>query len=133
MNRSVVQGVICWVLLLGHTTCLVAAPLTIIDFNRALDVILILLPLTGALLLIIVQYYIDADERAIAAERVMSSNSAALFVFIAVVFVALILGIQVLYYQGKIADLDTLKRAVSVADTAFGAFIAIIVKSLFKI
>jgi predicted membrane protein len=122
-------------LFFGHIAAIVAAPYFIIQFEKAMDVILILCPLTGAALTLIVQYYADAmvmtKDRTEAV--LIDPNTAGLAIGFAVLLVVLLLGVQYYFYAGRIESLDSLKRAVSIIDTVIGVYLITLVRSLFKL
>jgi hypothetical protein len=120
-----------WILLISHLGSIFLAPFLLIDFSDAMDVILIMCPLTGAFVLIVVQHYAEAFEADRGPQALVDPNAALITVFLCVVLGLSVIGVQVLYWSGRIPDIDTLKRSVGMIDTVIGGYTAILIKRLF--
>lgn len=131
VRQTTVRALSSWILLVSHLVSIFAAPFLLIDFSDAMDVILIMCPLTGAFVLIVVQHYAEAFEADRGTDALLDPNAAALTVFLCVVLGVAVIGVQVLYWSGRIPDIDTLKRSVGIIDTVIGGYTAILIKRLF--
>jgi hypothetical protein len=131
VRQSAVRALSSWTLLLSHLVAIFLAPFLLIDFSDAIDVILIMCPLTGAFVLIVVQHYAEAFEVDRGPEVLLDPNAAALTVFLCVVLGIAVIGVQFLYWTGRIPDIDTLKRSVGMISTVIGGYTAILIKRLF--
>lgn len=131
MEQSTVRAVVGWMLLLSHLAAIFSAPFFLISFNDAMDVILILCPLTGAFVLIIVQHYAEVMAIADPPHVKLNKNAAVMTMFLCIALCVAVIGVQYLYWLGRIADIDTLKRAVGIIDTVIGGYTAIMIKRLF--
>jgi hypothetical protein len=129
MRVDVVRAITSWMVLIVHVLTIFSAPFFIIKFESALDVILILLPLTGLYVGIIVQYYSSAPSTLIS-EKV-NLQFAAVTIFLTAAFCLAVIGAQALYYQGTIESIDQLKRTVGIIDTALGVYTGYLIKVLF--
>jgi hypothetical protein len=122
--------IICWIVLVSHVMIMGLSPYLIIEFTKALDVILILMPLTGLYVGIIVTFYAsNMDDKS--TDKV-SINFMALSVFLCLAFCLAILGVLILYHGGTIATIDELKRSVGIIDTGLGIYSGFLIKALFK-
>jgi hypothetical protein len=131
IRQGTVRAAVSWIVLVSHLTAIFSAPFLIIDFSDAMDVILILCPLTGAFVLIVVQHYAQAFEISTDRPVLLDVNAALMTIFLCVVLAVAIVGVQYLYWMGRIPDIEMLKRAVGVVDTVIGGYTAILIKSLF--
>jgi len=131
VRQTTVRALASWTLLLSHLVAIFLAPFLLIDFSDAIDVILIMCPLTGAFVLIVVQHYAEAFEVDRGPDVLLDPNAAALTVFLCVVLGIAVIGVQLLYWTGRIPDIDTLKRSVGMISTVIGGYTAILIKRLF--
>ena len=131
LRQSTVRASVAWILLLSHLIAIFSAPFLIIDFSDALDVILIMCPLTGAFVLIVVQHYAEAFESVNDKSALINTNAALMTIFLCGVLAAAIVGVQYMYWTGRIPSIEMLKRSVGVIDTVIGGYAAILIKRLF--
>lgn len=124
------RALVCWIVLLLHVATILASPFMIVDFSEAIDVILILMPLTGLYVGVVVNFY--ANQSSEPSTDRFSMQFASLTIFLVSVFSVAVIGAQYLYYQGRVETLDDLKRAVGVIDTGLGVYSGFLVKRLFR-
>jgi hypothetical protein len=130
MRSTLLRILVSWWILAVHSLAIVSAPFLLIDFNNALNLILILLPLTGLYVGIIVNYYatnITEDQNT----WMVSKQFASITLFFVITFGVAVIGVQVLYYYGRIDNLDLLNKAVGVIDTGLGVYTGLLLKPLF--
>lgn len=130
MKGNILRAIVCWVVLLLHVATMAAAPYLIVDFSDAMDVVLILMPLTGLYVGVVVNFYAnqkdkDADDR-------FTLQFSALTIFLVTVFSMAVVGVQYLYFSNVVETLDQLKRAVGIIDTGLGIYTGFLVKALFR-
>jgi len=131
VDQSTVRAIVGWILLLSHLVAIFSAPFFLISFNDAMDLILILCPLTGAFVLIIVQHYAEAIATANPPRIMLNKNAAIMTIFLCVALSIAVIGVQYMYWAGKIPAIEDLKRAVGIIDTVIGGYTAILIKKLF--
>jgi hypothetical protein len=130
MTIASLRATISWIILLTHITTIALTPFLLIEFDKALDVILVLMPLTGLYVGVIVNFYtthmVDASDEKI------STNFAVLSIFLCGSFCLAIIGVQLLYHEGVIATIEQVKKAVSIIETGLGVYSGFLIKALFK-
>ncbi len=100
VRQSTVRALSSWILLISHLASIVLSPFLLIDFSDAMDVILIMCPLTGAFVLIVVQHYAEAFEADRGPQALVDPNAALLTVFLCVVLGLSVIGVQVALLVG---------------------------------
>ena len=113
-----------------HITTIALTPILVIEFNKALDVILVLMPLTGLYLGVIINFYTTHMQDV--SDEKTSMNFAALAMFLCIAFSLAVMGLLVLYHEGVIARIEDLKKAVSIIDTGLGVYSGFLIKALFR-
>lgn len=124
------RAAIAWIILLTHIATIALTPYLVIEFSKALDVILVLMPLTGLYLGVIITFYTTHMQDV--SDEKTSVNFAALAMFICVIFGLAVIGLLILYHEGVIARIEDLKKAVSIIDTGLGVYSGFLIKALFK-
>lgn len=124
------RAAIAWIILLTHIATIALTPYLVIEFSKALDVILVLMPLTGLYLGVIITFYTTHMQDV--SDEKTSVNFAALAMFICVIFGLAVIGLLILYHEGVIARIEDLKKAVSIIDTGLGVYSCFLIKALFK-
>ncbi|QUS38641.1 hypothetical protein RPMA_07175 [Tardiphaga alba] len=130
VHGYVLRAIVCWTILLLHVATIIAAPFLIVNFEHAMQVILILMPLTGLYVGVVVNFYSRdgiADD-----QESFSLQFSALTIFLVFTFSVAVIGVQYLYYGGRVETLEQLKRAVGIIDTALGVYSGFMIKRLFR-
>ncbi|NBW10392.1 MAG: hypothetical protein EBR82_20415 [Caulobacteraceae bacterium] len=122
---------ICWALVGSHLFAIFFSAIAIgpRSFEDALDVILLITPLTGAYLMIIVQYFVGQNA-AVSDEVVIGKTAADLFTVLTAAFGAALIGVLYLSWNGDLS-MELLKRSVGVIETVLGVYVSLFVKMLF--
>jgi hypothetical protein len=131
IRQDVVRASVGWILLVSHLVAFFLCPFLVIDFSDAMDVILIMCPLTGLFVLIVVQHYAEAFEASESDPVLLDVNAAGITIFLCIVLAISVVGVQYLYWTGRIPSIEMLKRAVGVIDTVIGGYSAVLIKRLF--
>lgn len=130
MRGDILRGIVCWAVLLLHILTISASPFLIVDFSEAMEVILILMPLTGLYVGVVINFY--ANQRDDAKIDRFSRQFSALTIFLVCAFSFAVIGVEYLYYEGRVETLEQLKRAVGIIDTGLGVYTGYLVKALFR-
>jgi|GEM_PF-3986065 len=131
MTKAALRAGLCWSVVGTHLFAIFFAAFAIgrQDFDEALDVILIMTPLTGAYLMIIVQYFMGSaspqDDLVM-----MRPVAGQLIIVLTLAFGAALIGVLVFHYLGSFG-IDPLKRSVGVIETVLGVYVSIFIKRLF--
>lgn len=130
MRGDVLRGLVCWIVLILHAATIFASPYFIVDFSDAIEVILILMPLTGLYVGVVVNFYSSFRQKE--DSEIFSVQFASITIFLVSAFSIGVIGIQYLYFDGVIETLEELKRAVGIVDTGLGIYTGFLVKALFQ-
>lgn len=131
MKKSALRAGLCWSVVSTHLFAIFFAAFAVgrQNFDEALDVILIMTPLTGAYLMIIVQYFMgEADDRDDLV--LMRPIAGQLVIVLTLAFGAALIGVLVMNWAGQLG-LEPLKRSVGVIETVLGVYVSIFIKRLF--
>jgi hypothetical protein len=130
MVGNALRAIVCWIILTLHVATIITSPYFIVDFSEAMDVILILMPLTGLYVGVVVNFYANQKDRR--KSDTFSTQFASLTIFLVFFFSVALIGVQYLYYANHIGTLGELKRAVGIIDTGLGVYTGFLVKALFR-
>jgi hypothetical protein len=131
VKKSTLRAGLCWSVVGTHLFAIFFAAFAVgrQNFDEALDVILIMTPLTGAYLMIIVQYFMgETDERDDL--LLMRPIAGQLIIVLTLAFGVALIGVLVMNWAGQLG-LEPLKRSVGVIETVLGVYVSIFVKRLF--
>jgi hypothetical protein len=129
MKKSILRAGLCWSIVGTHLFAIFFAAFAIKNFDEALNVILIMTPLTGAYLMIIVQYFMgetDAQDDV----ALMRPIAGQLIIVLTLAFGVALIGVLYMNSNGHL-DFEPLKRSVGVIETVLGVYVSIFIKKLF--
>ncbi|HWW12282.1 MAG TPA: hypothetical protein VN018_07185 [Brevundimonas sp.] len=129
MKQRTLREVICWTILILHFVAIGFA-FTLFDAGQALDIALLMAPLTGAFLTIILQHYFGGKDDE-ADQRRYSGTITRLSIVLTAAFGIMILAVLLMYKFNKIDDVPMLTKYVGFIETGLGFYVAMIIRYMF--
>jgi p-aminobenzoyl-glutamate transporter AbgT len=132
MRQGLLRTVVMWLVLAGHISSIVLCLVMISDFDQALTVALVLLPLTATILMFIVQFNDENFFGAGSDSKIVASNPAYLTIVLALALIIAIIGSIYGYYTGRIATIELLQKTVGLVDSGLAVYLTILLRRLFE-
>ena len=129
MKQRTLREVICWTILCLHFGA-IAFAFSLFPSGTALDIALLMAPLTGAFLTIILQHYFGGRDDE-ADNRTYSGAITRLSVVLTAAFGVMILAVLLMYKFNRIDDIPMLTKYVGFIETGLGVYVAMIIKFMF--